>query len=48
VGGKYHYDFWRPVTAIHEAETDGNPATAADPDWAPLHFTYPMPDRLGP
>jgi hypothetical protein len=43
--GKYHYNFWRPVTAIHEADTDGNPETSADPDWAPLHFTYPMPDH---
>lgn len=41
---KYHYLFWRPITAIHMADTDGNPATHADPDWAPLQFTYPMPD----
>jgi len=43
--GKYHYNFWRPVTAIHEADTDGNPQTSADPGWTPLHFTYPMPDH---
>jgi len=43
--GKYHYKFWRPVTAIHEAGTDGNPDTSADPSWTPLHFTYPMPDH---
>jgi hypothetical protein len=43
--GKYHYKFWRPVTAIHEADTDGNPETSADPAWTPLHFTYPMPDH---
>ena len=43
--GKYHYNFWRPVTAIHEADTDGNPDTSGDPGWAPLHFTYPMPDH---
>jgi hypothetical protein len=24
---KYHYVFWRPVTAIPLADTDGNPAT---------------------
>jgi hypothetical protein len=41
---KYHYRFWRPVTAIQEADTDGNPNTAADPQWTPLQFTYPMPD----
>jgi PAP2 superfamily len=33
---KYRWNFWRPVTAIREADTDGNPATAADPDWLPL------------
>ena len=43
--GKYHYNFWRPVTAIQEADTDGNPNTSADPGWTPLHFTYPMPDH---
>ena len=41
---KYHYLFWRPVTAIHLADTDGNPLTHADPNWVPLQFTYPMPD----
>jgi hypothetical protein len=29
--GKYHYNFWRPVTAIHLADTDGNPDTEGDP-----------------
>jgi hypothetical protein len=33
---KNHYDTWRPITAIHAADTDGNPATAPDVDWAPL------------
>jgi hypothetical protein len=33
---KYYWKFWRPVTAIREADTDGNPATEADPDWTPL------------
>jgi hypothetical protein len=32
---KYAYNFWRPVTAIRAADTDGNPATAADPNWLP-------------
>ncbi len=27
---KAHYLFWRPITAIREADTDGNPATAKD------------------
>lgn len=42
---KYHYSFWRPVTAIHEAAADGNPQTLADPTWTPLQFTYPIPDH---
>ena len=33
---KYHWGFWRPITAIREADTDGNPATVADPLWTPL------------
>jgi hypothetical protein len=32
---KYTYNFWRPVTAIRAAATDGNPETAADPNWLP-------------
>ena len=32
---KYHYNFWRPITAIRYAD-DGNPATVADPAWTPL------------
>jgi hypothetical protein len=35
---------WRPVTAIQLADTDGNPATAADPAWMPLLVTPPHPD----
>ena len=30
---KYHYNYWRPVTAIQTADTDGNPSTSADPTW---------------
>jgi hypothetical protein len=41
---KYHYNFWRPVTAIREAATDGNPGTTADPTWTPLVTTPPIPD----
>ena len=33
---KYERKFWRPIDAIHLADTDGNPATQADPDWRPL------------
>jgi PAP2 superfamily protein len=32
---KYTYNFWRPVTAIQAADTDGNPDTLADPNWLP-------------
>jgi hypothetical protein len=38
---KKSWSFWRPVTAIPLADTDGNPATAADPDWTPLRVTAP-------
>jgi hypothetical protein len=33
---KYHYAFWRPITAIRAGDTDGNDATVADPNWLPL------------
>jgi hypothetical protein len=41
---KYVYNFWRPVTAIRAADTDGNPATEPDPQWLPLLATPPYPD----
>jgi PAP2 superfamily len=41
---KYHYDYWRPVTAIRTADSDGNPSTDADPTWTPLAVTPPIPD----
>ena len=41
---KYHYVFWRPITAIQMADTDGNPLTHPDSTWTPLQFTYPIPD----
>ena len=40
---KYTYNFWRPVTAIHNADIDGNPETTADPSWRPLAETAPFP-----
>jgi hypothetical protein len=33
---KYTYGFWRPITAIRLADTDGNELTEADPTWLPL------------
>jgi len=41
---KFHYLFWRPVTAIRLGDTDGNPLTIGDATWTPLQLTYPMPD----
>lgn len=41
---KYHYVFWRPVTAIPLADTDGNAATEADPAWSPLLVTPAHPE----
>jgi hypothetical protein len=41
---KYVYNLWRPITAIQEAGTDGNPATEADSSWMPLLATPPFPE----
>jgi PAP2 superfamily len=43
---KYHYNFWRPVTAIRNGDIDGNDATERDPGWVPfidtpMHPEYP-------
>jgi hypothetical protein len=40
---KYHYVFWRPETAIHFADSDDNPLTAADPSWKPFITTPCFP-----
>ena len=41
---KYVYNFWRPISAITLADTDGNAATTADPSWTPLAETPPHPE----
>ena len=41
---KYHFHRWRPVTAIRAGETDGNDATASDPNWIPLATTPGHPE----
>jgi hypothetical protein len=41
---RYVYDFWRPVTAIREGDTDGNDATAGDPSWNSLQNTPAVSD----
>jgi hypothetical protein len=43
---KYHYQFWRPITAIRNGDLDGNDATAPEATWEPLidipmHPEYP-------
>ena len=40
---KYHYLFWRPVTAIRAGDTDGNPKTEADPGFTPFIVTPCFP-----
>lgn len=42
--GKYHYMFWRPITAIRNAETDGNDATTPDTQWEAMVTTPPHPE----
>ena len=42
---KAHWLFWRPITAIQEADTDGNSKTEADPGWQPLISNPPYPDH---
>ena len=41
---KYHYNFWRPITAIRNADIDGNPATTLDPTWQPIADTPMHPE----
>lgn len=42
---KLHYNLWRPITAIQQAGTDGNPATSADAHWEPMLITPPVQDH---
>jgi hypothetical protein len=41
---KYHYDFWRPLTAIRHGDNDGNPATERDATWRPIAETPMHPE----
>jgi PAP2 superfamily len=41
---KYHYSFWRPVTAIRAGDTDDNAATMPDSQWLPLLTTPAHPE----
>jgi hypothetical protein len=42
---KARWSFWRPITAIREADTDGNPATVEDEAWLPLIATPPYTEH---
>jgi hypothetical protein len=42
---KAKYLFWRPITAIRDADRDGNPDTLADPGWLPLINNPPYTDH---
>jgi len=41
---KFHYNFWRPVTAIRNGDQDNNPATERDAAWTPLNATPMHPE----
>jgi hypothetical protein len=41
---KFHYNFWRPYTAVRAAATDGNDNTSEDASWEPLMNTPPVHD----
>jgi hypothetical protein len=41
---KYHYNFWRPITAIRNGDIDGNDATERDASWMPLINTPMHPE----
>jgi hypothetical protein len=41
---KYHYEFWRPITAIRNGDEDGNPATERDATWQPIDNTPMHPE----
>jgi hypothetical protein len=41
---KYHYHFWRPITAIRNGDIDGNPHTERDGNWQPLITTPIQPE----
>src|SRR5262245_20105827 len=43
-GAKYHYNFWRPITAIRNADLTGNKATPRDASWLPLGDTPMHPE----
>jgi hypothetical protein len=41
---KYHYEFWRPITAIRNGDIDDNPGTELDATWQPIDNTPMHPE----
>jgi hypothetical protein len=41
---KYHYNFWRPITAIRNGDNDGNSATDREATWQPIATTPMHPE----
>jgi len=41
---KFHFNFWRPIAAIRQGDSDDNPGTATDPAWEPLSITPNFPE----
>jgi PAP2 superfamily len=41
---KYHYEFWRPITAIRNGDIDGNQATELEAAWQPIDNTPMHPE----
>jgi hypothetical protein len=41
---KYHYNFWRPITAIRNGDIDGNAATEPEATWQPIDNTPMHPE----
>jgi hypothetical protein len=41
---KYYFNFWRPITAIREADTDGNFETTGEPEWNSYLISPNIPD----
>ena len=43
---KYNHEFWRPITAIQQADRDDNVRTTVDGSWSPLLVTPPFPEYV--
>jgi hypothetical protein len=41
---KYHYNFWRPITAVRNGDIDGNDATEREASWQPIDNTPMHPE----